>query len=50
MLDGDPKAIQRIKFTRNSNQGGGATMFFTIEETKENILDFLQGTMKVLRI
>ena len=49
-LDGDPKAIQRIKFTRNSNQGGGATMFFTIEETKENILDFSQGTMKVLRI
>ena len=47
-LDADPKAILEINFTGNLNQAGGATMFFIIEETKETILDFSQGTVKVL--
>ena len=47
-LDADPKAIQQINLTRNQNQRGGAIMFFIIEGTKETILDFPQGTMKVL--
>ena len=34
-LYADPKAKQQIKFTRNLNQAGGATMFFVIEEAKE---------------
>ena len=47
-LDADPKAIQQINFTRNLNRPGNTTMFFIIGETKESILDFSQGTMKVL--
>ena len=47
-LDADPKAIQQINFTGNLNRVAGVTMFFIIEETKETILDFLQGTVKVL--
>ena len=40
-LDADPKAIQQINVTQN------ATIFFTIEETKETVLDFSKGTLKV---
>ena len=47
-LDADPKAIQQINFTRNLNRVAGVTMFFIIEETKETILDFSEGTVKVL--
>ena len=46
-LDGDPKAIQQI-FFGNLERDAGPTMFFIIEEAKETILDFLQGTVKVL--
>ena len=44
----DPKAIQQIHFTGNLDQAAGAIMFFIIEEVKETILDFSQGTVKVL--
>ena len=48
-LDANPKAIQEINFTENLNRAEGATMFFIIEEAKKkNVLDFLQGTVKVL--
>ena len=47
-LDADPKAIQYINFTENLDRVGNATMFFIIEESKETILDFSQGTVKVL--
>ena len=47
-LDADPKAIQQISFTGNLDRAAGATMFFNIEEAKETILDFSQGTVKVL--
>ena len=47
-LDADPKAIQQINFTGNLNRREGATMFFIIEEAKKTILDFSQGTVKVL--
>ena len=46
-LDADPKANQQINFTGNSDRDGNTTMFFIIEETKETILDFSQGTVKV---
>ena len=49
-LDGDPKAIQQINFTANLDRNGDTTMFLIIEETKETILDFSQGTVKVLRM
>ena len=47
-LDADPKPIQEINFTANLDRDGNTTMFFIIEETKETVLDFPQGTVKVL--
>ena len=47
-LDADPKVIQQINFTANLNRDGNTTIFFVIEEAKERILDFSQGTVKVL--
>ena len=49
-LQADPKAIQQINFTGNLNNRAGATIFFIIQEAKERILDFSQGTVKVLQI
>ena len=43
--DFDPKAIQQIDFTGNLEQRG--TIFFIIKETKETVLDFSQGTVKL---
>ena len=47
-LDADPKATQQINFTGNLIQGGQTAIFFIIEEAKETILDFSQGTVRVL--
>ena len=47
-LDADPTAIQQIKFTANLDRAGNTTIFFIIEEAKETVLDFSQGTVKVL--
>ena len=47
-LDEDPTAIQQINFTGNLDRGGNTTMFFIIEEANEAVLDFWQGTVKVL--
>ena len=48
-LDADPKAIQQINFTPNLDKGGGNTrIYFILEEAKETVLDFSQGTVKVL--
>ena len=51
-LDADPKAIQQINFTRilSRDWNPNTAMFFTIEEAKETVLDFSQGTVKVLWI
>ena len=46
-LDADPRAIQQINFTANLDRNDGATMFFIIEEAKETVFEFLQGTIKV---
>ena len=40
-LDADPRTIQQINFTAN-------LVYFILEEAKETILDFSQGTVKVL--
>ena len=45
VLDADPKAIQQINFTANIDRDGNATIFFIVEEMKETILDFSQGTV-----
>ena len=47
-IDADPKAIQQINFTANLDRAGNTTMFFIIEEAKETVLDFSQGTIKFL--
>ena len=47
-VDVDLRAIQQINFTANLDSGGNTTMFFILEEAEETILDFLQGTVKVL--
>ena len=47
-LDADPRAIQQINFTENLNRAGNKRIYFSLEEAKETILDFLQATVKVL--
>ena len=47
-LDADPRAIQQINFTANLDRAGNTKVYFTLEEAKETILDFPQGTVKVL--
>ena len=47
-LDINPKAIQLINFTGNLEREVHIFMFFNIEEAKETVLDFSQGTVKVL--
>ena len=47
-LDADSRAIQQINFTANLDRDGNTTMFFIIEEAKETVLVFSQGTVKVL--
>ena len=48
VLDAGPRAIQQINFTGNLNRAGETTMFFILEEAKKTVLDFSQGTTKVL--
>ena len=47
-LDADPRAIQQINFMVNLDRAGNTIIFFIIEEAKETVLDFSQGTTKVL--
>ena len=47
-LDADPRAIQQINFTVNLDGDRDTRIYFLLEEVKETILDFLQGTAKVL--
>ena len=47
-LDSDPRAIQRINFTANLDRAGNIRVYFILEEAKETILDFSQGTVKVV--
>ena len=47
-LDADPKAIQQINFTANLNRAGNTRFCFILEEAKETVFEFSQGTVKVL--
>ena len=47
-LDADPRAIKQINFTANLDRAGNTRVYFILEEVKETILDFSQGTVKVL--
>ena len=42
------KSIQQINFTANLDRNGNTAIFFIVKEVKETILDFSQGTVKVL--
>ena len=47
-LDADHRAIQQINFTANLDRAGNTRVYFILEEAKETILEFSQGTVKVL--
>ena len=47
-LDTDPRAIQQINFTANVDRARNTRVYFILEEATETILDFSQGTVKVL--
>ena len=46
-LNAYPRAIQQINFTANL-EGDNTRIYFILEEAKETILNFAQGTVKVL--
>ena len=48
VLDTYPRAIQQINFTANLDRAGDTRIYFILEDAKETILDFSQGTVKVL--
>ena len=49
VLDADPRAIQQINFATNLDRAGNKRFYFILEEAKETILDFSQGTVKGLQ-
>ena len=49
VLDSDPRAIQQINFTANLDRAN-TRIYLILEEPKETILNFVQGTVKVLQI
>ena len=46
-LDAVPRAIQQINLTANLDRAGNTTIFFIIQEAKETVFEFSQGTVKV---
>ena len=47
-LDADRRAVQQINFTANLDRPDNTRICFFLEEGKETILNFAQGTVKVL--
>ena len=47
-LDADPRAIQQINFMANLDRAGNTRIYFVLEEAKETIFEFSQGTVKGL--
>ena len=47
-LDADPRAIQKINFTTNLDRAGNTRFYFIVEEAKETVFEFSQGTVKLL--
>ena len=48
VLDANPKATQQINFTKNLDRAGNTTFYFILEEAKETVFKFSQGTVKYL--
>ena len=47
-LDSDPRATQQINFTANLDRAGNTRIYVILEEVKETVFEFPQGTVKVL--
>ena len=47
VLDADPKAIQQINFTANLDRAENTRFYLILEEEKETVFEFSQGTVKV---
>ena len=47
-LDADPQASQQINFTANLDRASNTRCYFILEEAKETVFEFSQGTVKVL--
>ena len=47
-LDADPKAIQQIDFMANLDRAGNTRFYFILEEAKQTVFKFSEGTVKVL--
>ena len=47
-LDADLKAIQQINFTANLDREKNTRFYFILEEAKETVLEFSQGTVKIV--
>ena len=47
-LNADPKAIQQTNFRANLDRAENTRFYFILEEAKENVFEFSQGTVKVL--
>ena len=48
VLDADPEVIQQINFTANLERVENIRFYFILEEAKETVIEFSQGTVKVL--
>ena len=46
-LDADLKAFQQIDFTANLDTAGNTKFYFILEEAKETVFEFSEGTVKV---
>ena len=47
-LDANPRAIQQINSTANLDRARNTRINSILEEAKKTVLDFSQGTVKVL--
>ena len=47
-LVADPKAIEQFNFTANLDRANNARFYFILEEAKETVFEFSQGTVQVL--
>ena len=47
-LDAAPKALQQINFTANLDRAERTRFYFILEEAKETVFEFSQGTVKGL--
>ena len=42
------RQFNKINFTANLDRAGNTRLYFTLEEAKESVFEFSQGTVKVL--